>query len=98
MKDLKSNDKYDWIIATCNSEEDGIEFYKFYGSINEAKKKLVEFVKFDRNEDKESWDYGTTRIKDVDVYSNENELHAYGCYSYYHIDYMAKKYTSLESA
>ena len=57
MENLEKNDRYDWIIADCNSDQDGINFYRFYGSVEEVKKKLVEMVMFDMNEDKESWSY-----------------------------------------
>ena len=96
MADLKKNDRYDWIIADCNSDQDGINFYRFYGSVEEVKKKLVEMVMFDMNEDKESWDFGTENTEDVTVFPNEDELYAYGCYSYYHIDYTARKFMNLE--
>lgn len=89
---------YDWIIGVCNTDADGVTLYRFRGTIEETKEKLVSLVSGDRENDEENWDYGTEDVDEVQV--NDNglgyDLYAYGCYSDYHIDYSAKELAHVE--
>lgn len=89
---------YDWIVGICNTGADGVTMYRFRGTIEEMKEKLVSLVSEDRENDTENWEYGTEEKEDVQV--NDNglgyDLYAYGCYSDYHIDYSAKEWAHVE--
>lgn len=80
----------DWIIATCNSNCDGVELYRFFGTETEVRTKLVEMVKEDAMEDSDRFDYGTETVGEV-VREYDGRFSAYGTYSNYHIDYSAQR-------
>lgn len=83
---------YDWIIAVCSTEADGISIYSFRGSVEEAKQKIVELVDEDYGKDHDAWVSGTELPEEVEeVFSSMYELYGYGSYENYHIDYVAKE-------
>lgn len=94
---MNKNCVYDWIIGIGGSDLDRVCLYKFKGSIKDAKKKLIEMIQEDKENDPESWVYGTQNTDDVKVETHKNdagvewcELYGYNCYSSYHIDYSAE--------
>ena len=89
---------YNWIIGICNTGADGVVIYRFRGSIDEMKEKLLSLINKDRNEDSENWDYGCESIDDIRAEDNGlgYELYGYGCYYDYHIDYTAKEFAHVE--
>lgn len=89
-----NDERCGWVIAVCNTNCDGVDIYKFYGTVDEVKNKLVSLVIEGKNEDEDSWDYGNDTTEDVKVVSS-SELYAFGCYYNYHIDYTARKFDSL---
>ena len=91
-------DRYDWIIGLCNTSADGVKIYRFRGSIEETKEKLLFLIKEDRDNDEEAWEYGSEETEDIRAEDNGfgYELYGYGCYSDYHIDYTAKELSHIE--
>ena len=92
-------ERYDWIIGICSSGADGVDLYRFRGSKNDVKKKLLSLINEDRANDEECWDYGCESLDDICI--NDNglgyELSGYGCYADYHIEYTAKEFTHVVS-
>ena len=75
-----------WIIAIGNTEADGVRMLYAIGSVDQMKRALVELALEDKGNDKESFNYGTEDISDVDetVDSKTNEvtvLNAYNVFS-----------------
>ena len=91
-------DRYDWIIGICNTGADGVVILRFRGSINEMKEKLLSFIKEDRENDNECWDYGCEEIDDIWAVDNGlgYELYGYASYLDYHIDYTAKEFSHID--
>ena len=87
---MKAEKKY-WLIGRHSSEGDSSWLYRVYGTENKVKKHLLAMVKEDREENPESWEYGTERIKDVEAAydSPPGGLYAVGCYTDCHYDYSA---------
>lgn len=86
----------EWIIAIGNNEADGVRMLRMIGDVDQVKRALVELALEDKNNDEESFNYGTDDVSDVaetvDVKTNEvTELNAYNVFSYYHIDYTAQR-------
>lgn len=89
----------DWIIGIGGTNLDGVILYKFNGTVQEVKQKLLDMVKEDKASDIENWDFGTEILSEVlDQTGVENEFYAYGCYYDYHIDYTARKLNCLSNA
>ena len=79
-----------WIIARHNNNLDGTMLFQMDGSTEAVKEYLVEMVKQDRENDKDStWIGGTESTEEVKEKSFKT-LYAYGSYYDYHIDYTAK--------
>ena len=90
-------DKYDWIVGICSSGADGVKLFRFYGSKDEMKQKLLSLINEDKENDPECWDYGTECVDEIEAEDNglEYELYGYGCYTDYHIDYTAKEFAHV---
>lgn len=78
-----------WIIAIGNTEADGVRMLYTIGSVDQIKRALVELVLEDRDNNKESFVYGTDDVSDVaetiDGELNEvTKLNAYNVFSDYH--------------
>lgn len=86
--------KEKWIIAISCTETDGVLVQKFDGTENQIKRLLVKLVKKDKAFDKESFDYGTECIDDVQ--GEGKFLEAYAVYNDYHIDYTAIKIDDVQ--
>ena len=83
-------DKEEWIVSTSNSDCEGIELYKFYGTETEVREMLVEMVKEDSIEDRDRFECGTETTGEV-VREYDGSFSAYGLYYYYRIDYVAQR-------
>lgn len=91
--------EYDWIIGVCCTECDGVSIYKFRGTIQETKEKILSMIKEDIECDKENYAHGSENITDIHAVDNGlgYELYGYGCYENYHIDYTAKEVSHIEN-
>lgn len=69
--------------------------YRFIGTEEEVKEKLLDMVQEDREKDEVNWEYGTESVDDVQD-GGCLEFYACGCYSDYHIDYSAVLFVHLE--
>lgn len=83
-----------WIIATCNSDGDGIWIDKMRATKEEIKEKLVAMVLNFRNESPEEYMNGTEWEDEVEIaengfFANQNSLNATAVFSDYHIDISA---------
>jgi len=78
----------DWIIGVGGSELDNVIVYKFTGTTDDAKQKLIDMVNSDREHDLDDWDFGNESVADVATFAG-GKLYAYGCWRSYHIDYTA---------
>lgn len=68
-----------WIIAIGSNNADFL--YKFTGTVEEAKEKLMEIVIKDRVNDAVNFDYGTNDVESLtQVNGCENEFCAYSCF------------------
>lgn len=92
-------EKYDWIIGKCNTDGDGVDLYRFRGSMDEVKEKIYSMVLEDREKNKDDWDFGCENVDDVRACDNGlgYEFYGYGVYSTYHIDYTAKEIAHIET-
>ena len=84
--------KEQWIIGVCNTDCDGVDLFTFCGTEEEMKEKLVEMVRYDKEND-DSYDFGTESSDEIRTVckGGDLELYAYGNYCNYHIDYTAKR-------
>ena len=90
-----------WIIAIGNTESDGVRMLYAIGNVDQIKRALVELALEDKDNDEESFGYGTDDISEVietvDTNTNEvTELKAYNVFSVYHIDYTARRLDSIQ--
>lgn len=92
-------ERYDWIIGICSSGADGVCLFRFRGSKEELKNKLIAFIKEDRAKDEDNWDFGCETADDIRDESTGTgyEFYGYGCYHDYHIDYTAKEISHVET-
>ena len=95
--------RQDWIIGIACAENDGVCMRLCKNmTTTEIKKLLVHLVKQDKNNDMDSFEYGSTNIKDIEeTYVRINDEHrlysleANACFSNYHIDYTAVPLASM---
>ena len=85
----------EYIIGVCNTEADGVCLYRFTGTEEQMKEKMLEMVKQDRCTDSEAWTHGTEAVEDIEE-RGLHELYAYGSYENYHIDYSAIETPHIE--
>ena len=89
--------KKDWIIVIGGTEVDDVLVYKFTGTDYQVRRKLLQMVLNDMENDKEAWDYGTDKLEEI-VVQNDGRVYAYGVYYDYHIDYAATPFDQLMTA
>lgn len=91
--------KHNWIIASCNTDVDGINVYRFRGTIHETKEKILSMIKEDVENDSESYEHGTESVTDIQSVDAGlgYELYGHSSYSNYHIDYTAKEVNCIRS-
>lgn len=96
---FKYSPKYKWIIAKCNTDGDGIDVYRFHGTVQQTKEKLLSMIKEDIAEDSESYCHGNENVEDIKYVGNGMgyEFYGYGCYDNYHIDYTAKEVNYIQN-
>ena len=56
-------ERYDWIVNIATTESCG-EIYRFFGSKDEVKEKLMFLINEDRENDIDNWDYGCESINE----------------------------------
>ncbi len=84
MKDIKN-----WIIGIGGSNMDDVRTYRVIGTTEDVKNHLVSLVNEFKDDDSDSFDYGSTDASSVTEYETEYEngkLYAYACFHDYHID------------
>lgn len=84
----QKEEKKEYIVGICNTDADGVSIYRVVGTQREVMHYLLDAVKEDKVNAREAWEYGSTRMKDIEC-RFDGSLYAYGCYSDYHIDYEA---------
>lgn len=85
-----------WIIAIGSNNADIL--YKFTGTVEEAKEKLMEIVIKDRVNDAVNFDYGTNDVESLtQVNGCENEFCAYNCFFSYRVDYIIKSLCEIQN-
>jgi len=95
--------RQDWIIGIACAENDGVCMRLCKNmTMAEVKKILAQLVRQDKNNDKDSFEHGSTAIKDIEeTYVRINDEHrlysleAYACFTNYHIDYTAVPLASM---
>ena len=83
-----ANTRTNWILVVHNTEADGSHIYKLENKTpKEVKGIIVREVKKDKNNDKDAWEYGTTKLADVYETHERNitKLYGEGVYSEYNI-------------
>lgn len=104
-------EKYDWIVAICNTAGEGVDIFKFQGTKQEMKEKLLSLIEEDRYENDgsylgEPWECGTESVDEIseistikEIVSGDSvtELYGYGCYQTFHIDYTAREVNHIET-
>lgn len=97
---MDSGVKRDWIIAIANTEADGVEIFRFFGTEESVRKKMVELVEEDKENDEEGFVNGTECSEEVSIGKSNGrfELNAYATYGDYHIDYTAVTLDSIPNA
>lgn len=89
----------DWLIGVSNMDGDRVSMFRFYGTKEEVKQKLVEMAGYDRKcieeEGFDEWNRGTESVEDVEE-RELWELYAYGRYCDFHIDYSAIEFSHVE--
>ena len=90
-----------WIIAIENTDAGGVKMLYVIGNVDQIKRALVELALEGKDNDEESFEYGTEDISDVnetvDSKTNEvTELNAYIVFSGYYIDYTAQRLDSMQ--
>ena len=94
------NDKYDWIITIANSAASGSKIFRFFGTIEEAKQKILNLLLDDKDmTDENMWLSGSEDI--CDILYMDKEINAYANYqdyndNFYSIQYTAKKFADVE--
>lgn len=87
------DEKKSWFVGVCNTEGDGVDLRRVYGTKDEVKGYLAGLVKESREDaametGRDSWEYGTEDADEVEE-DSFGRLQAYAVYSTYHIDYTA---------
>ena len=89
--------KQEWIIGLGGSELDDVIVYKFTGTTEDAKQKLIDLINKEReNHDPDDWEFGCDSVEDVATCSG-GKLYAYGCWRNFHTDYTATPLDIVES-
>lgn len=83
-----------WIISISNTDGSGIELLSFTGTEDEVKQLLAGLAAKDMEDTEDRFDYGTEGTDEVERL-DDNVLYAYGNYTDFHIDYVAKKATDI---
>ena len=87
--------KTDWIITEGNSENDGTEVHRFFGSEAEVKMLLLQLVRESRENDADNYENGTESEEEIASY-RPGRLDAYASFSSYHIDFTAVLFANMK--
>lgn len=88
----------DWILTVANSSAEEPVLYRFHGTEKQVRKKLASFVREDKKNDREEFDYGCTKPEEFESENNGMRLYGYATYGDYHIDYTADVLDSIPEA
>ena len=83
------SNKITWMVGISCSAANGVTMERITGTEYQIKCYLRKKVNEDIDVDREGFDYGTTRLKDI-TKESDGTLQAYSVFSDYHIDYTAK--------
>ncbi len=86
----------DWTIGICNTASDGVVLYKYRGTEQQAKDKLLSLIVQDHRADADGWDHGTEFADEIEGLPGGDEFYGYGSYDCYHIDYTLRRTGSIE--
>jgi hypothetical protein len=65
--------KRDWIIGICNTNCDGVELYRFHGDNLEVRRKLLDLVKQNKEDDEHNdYEYGCESMDDIEQWGRES--------------------------
>ena len=90
----KTSERFDWIITEGNSENDGTEVHRFFGSEAEVKMLLLQLVRESRENDPDNYENGTESEEEIASY-RPCRLDAYVSFSSYHIDFTAVLFVNM---
>lgn len=77
-----------WIIGCGGTTADGVGLTKVVGTRDDVRKILLSLVNEARQDDKETWEYGTQRFDEVEERPT-GSLYAFACFYDYRIDWEA---------
>jgi len=83
-----------WIIGSCCSADDGVDFSKVNATEAEVKELLLNKVMTDRAEDKDIFEHVTDNCEEME--EKLGGIYAYNCFIDYHIDYSAIRLSQIE--
>lgn len=89
-----------WVIAIGNTEVDDIKMFYVNGDVKKVKEALVKLALEDKENDEESFDYGTQNVSGIDEDIDDNnvviKLNAFNVFSDYHINYTALRLDAMK--
>lgn len=85
-----------WIVAINNSNDDGIKLTKKMATKTEVQKYILDLALKDRENDIDTFCYGTKELEQVVENEYNTEFLAYCSFQDYQIDYIAKLFDSIE--
>ena len=92
---INKTNKTDWIITEGNSENDGTEVHRFFGSEAEVKMLLLQLVRESRENDADNYENGTESEEEI-ASCRPGRLDAYASFSSYHIDFTAVLFANMK--
>ena len=87
--------QFAWIIGVHNSEYDGVEFYKFRGTVDQVKRKLIDMIQEDKKDQEDIYEGGYDCMEDIEHTDGDKELFGCACYIDHHVDFTARKLVSV---
>lgn len=89
-----------WVIAIGNTEVDDIKMFYVNGDVKKVKEALVKLALEDKENDEESFEYGTQDVSGIDEDIDDNnvviKLNAFNVFSDYHINYTALRLDAMK--
>lgn len=81
---------YIWIFGIGGSEVDDVVTRLIKGTKKQAFRYMMSRVKDDKENEKESWDSGTTSVKSIETVRSDH-YYAYNTFFDHHIDYSLQR-------
>lgn len=90
-----------WILVSANSESDfGPDVMKYIGTEDGVKECLLAMAEYDRDNDKEGFEYGAEDESNIKLHTNQTgevvKMTTTACFSDYHVDYAAFEFGKIE--